>query len=183
MASVRSEDELAPGAVRVSLGGASAGIGLPPIVVGENVETSSGRVARDGVASAQLERRDGPVAIRWLGPGAAPGSRRCEVVLEGWRFELDVEPAARAALRDRARRGRETAGASGPVEVRAIIPGVVVSVAVRVGDPVAAGQELLAIEAMKMQNELRAPREGTIQRIAAAVGSRIEVGDVLVVIE
>ncbi|HEX5239738.1 MAG TPA: biotin/lipoyl-containing protein, partial [Candidatus Limnocylindrales bacterium] len=105
------------------------------------------------------------------------------VVLEGWRFELDVEPAARAALRDRARRGRETAGASGPMEVRAIIPGVVVSVAVRVGDPVAAGQELLAIEAMKMQNELRAPREGTIQRIAAAVGSRIEVGDVLVVIE
>jgi biotin carboxyl carrier protein len=109
------------------------------------------------------------------------GARR-EVVVDGWRFEVTVEPAARAALRERASRSREGAGHSGPAEVRAIIPGVVVSVAVAAGDTVVAGQQLLAVEAMKMQNELRAPRGGTIERVAVGVGRTIEVGDLLVVI-
>jgi biotin carboxyl carrier protein len=42
---------------------------------------------------------------------------------------------------------------------------------------------VLAIEAMKMQNELLAPRDGTIARIGVAVGETVEVGDLLVVIE
>jgi biotin carboxyl carrier protein len=103
-------------------------------------------------------------------------------VVDGWRIEVDVEPAARAALRERARRGREEAGHSGPTEVHAIIPGVVVSVSVAPGDQVVAGQQLLAVEAMKMQNELRAPRDGTIERVAVAPGRTIEVGDLLLVI-
>jgi biotin carboxyl carrier protein len=94
-----------------------------------------------------------------------------------------VEAAARAALRERARRGREEAGHSGPTEVHAIIPGVVVAVSVAPGDEVVAGQQLLVVEAMKMQNELHAPREGTIERVAVAPGKTIEVGDLLLVID
>ncbi len=56
------------------------------------------------------------------------------------------------------------------------------SVAVAAGDDVAAGQQLLAVEAMKMENELRAPRDGTIERVAVAVGQNVELGDLLVVI-
>ncbi|HXG26300.1 MAG TPA: biotin/lipoyl-containing protein, partial [Candidatus Binatia bacterium] len=67
-------------------------------------------------------------------------------------------------------------------DVRAIIPGVVVSVSVNAGDEVTAGQQLLVVEAMKMQNELRAPRDGTIERVATAPGATIEVGDLLLVI-
>ena len=93
-----------------------------------------------------------------------------------------MEPAARAALRERARRGREEVGHSGPIEVHAIIPGVVVSVSVAAGDAVTAGQQLLVVEAMKMQNELRAPRDGTIERVAVGAGTTIEVGDLLLVI-
>ena len=64
--------------------------------------------------------------------------------------------------------------------MRAIIPGVVVSVAVAPGDAVDAGQQLLVVEAMKMQNELRAPRAGTVERVAVgAERSTIEVGDLL----
>jgi biotin carboxyl carrier protein len=63
-----------------------------------------------------------------------------------------------------------------------MIPGVVVSVAVVPGETVKAGQQLLAIEAMKMQNELRAPRAGTVERLAVATGQRIDVGDLLLVI-
>ena len=51
------------------------------------------------------------------------------------------------------------------------------------GDAVAAGGQLLVIEAMKMQNELRSPRDGTIVRVGAAVGGTVEIGDLLVVIE
>jgi biotin carboxyl carrier protein len=121
----------------------------------------------------------GPAAAREVAKGSVV---RREVVVDGWRIEVEVESAARAALRERARRGREEAGQSGPTEVHAIIPGVVVSVSVAPGDAVVAGQQLLAVEAMKMQNELRAPRDGTIERVAVAPGRTIEVGDLLLVI-
>jgi biotin carboxyl carrier protein len=114
--------------------------------------------------------------------GGARGVQRREVVVDGWRVEVEVEPAVRAALRERARRGREEIGESGPTEVHAIIPGVVVSVSVAAGDAVSAGQQLLVVEAMKMQNELRAPRDGTVERVAVAAGRTIEVGDLLLVL-
>ncbi len=117
-------------------------------------------------------------------PPDADGRRTVEVVVDGWRFELIVEDEARAALRERATRDRSAAaGAGGPLEIRAIIPGRVASVAVAPGDRVELGQTLLAVEAMKMQNELRAPRQGTVVRVPAAAGATVEVGDVLVVIE
>jgi biotin carboxyl carrier protein len=117
-------------------------------------------------------------------PSDVHGRRAIEVVVDGWRFVLLVEDDARAALRERAMRDRSAvAGAGGPLEIRAIIPGRVASVAVVAGDRVELGQTLLAVEAMKMQNELRAPRAGTIARIPATDGATVEVGDILVVIE
>jgi biotin carboxyl carrier protein len=111
------------------------------------------------------------------------GVRRREVVVEGWRFEVDVESEARAALRERATRAGAEAGLDGPTQVHAIIPGVVVAVAVAPGDAVAVGQRLLVVEAMKMQNELRAPRDGVVGRVTVGERQTIEVGDLLVVIE
>jgi biotin carboxyl carrier protein len=96
---------------------------------------------------------------------------------------VDVEPEARARLRDRATRAAGGRGRGGPVELRAIIPGRVVSVEVADGDEVAAGSRVLVVEAMKMQNELRAPRAGTIRRLAVGAGQTVELGDVLLVIE
>jgi biotin carboxyl carrier protein len=58
-----------------------------------------------------------------------------------------------------------------------------VVVSVEPGEAITAGQQILVVEAMKMQNELRAPRDGTVQRIAVAPGQTIEVGDLLLVIE
>jgi biotin carboxyl carrier protein len=109
-------------------------------------------------------------------------SRIREVVVEGWRFEVEVEPERRAVLRERARRSATVTGHGGPMEVLAIIPGRIVAVSVTPGDTVVAGQQVLVVEAMKMQNELRAPRDGTIERVGVAVGDTIEVGDLLVVI-
>lgn len=120
-----------------------------------------------------------------LGPvrrGSVGGTTIREVVVDGWRFEVTIEPEQRARLRERARRGEAAGAAGGPVEVRAIIPGRVVAISVQAGDPVVAGQQILVVEAMKMQNELRAPREGSVDRVGVAVGDTIEVGDLLVVI-
>ncbi|MFM2105088.1 MAG: hypothetical protein RL338_120 [Chloroflexota bacterium] len=110
------------------------------------------------------------------------GSVVREVVVRGWRFELRVESERRASLRDRAARVGGAAGAGGPLEIRAIIPGRIVAVTVAVGDEVTTGQQVLVLEAMKMQNELRAPRDGRIAKVVAVPGANVEVGDPLLVI-
>jgi biotin carboxyl carrier protein len=120
-----------------------------------------------------------------LRPGTldVAGVRRIEVVVDGWRFEVGIEPEARARLRERATSARGAAAHGGPLELRAIIPGRVVSVDVAIGDSVEAGGRLLVVEAMKMQNELRSPRGGTVARVAVGPGQTVERGDVLLVLE
>ena len=116
-------------------------------------------------------------------PGTLTGSMRREVVVDGWSIEVEIESERRASLRERARRGREQAGHHGPTEVRAIIPGRVIGVSIVPGDAVVAGQQLLVVEAMKMQNELRAPRDGVVSSVAVGPGRTIEVGDLLLVLQ
>ena len=118
---------------------------------------------------------------RLAGPASSVVHR--EVVVDGWRVEVEIESERRASLRERARRGREELAHGGPIHVRAIIPGRIVSVSITPGDPVEAGQQLLVVEAMKMQNELRAPRDGIVSSVAVGVGGTIEVGDLLLVLE
>jgi biotin carboxyl carrier protein len=143
--------------------------GEPPVVVEPAAETDE-RLAPSRAAS-----------VGTIGVGPL-GVIRVEVVVDGWRFELDVEDAGRAELRERATRGRPDAAAGMPRELRAIIPGRIVSVAVAPGDSVSEGQALLVVEAMKMQNEIRAPRDGTVERIAVGPGATVDLGDVLLVL-
>jgi biotin carboxyl carrier protein len=127
-------------------------------------------------------RRDVWALVGDDGPANATRQRTIEIVVDGWRFELEVEDTARADLRARAVRPRAADSASGPLEVHAMIPGRVAAVAVIAGDVVEAGQTLLVVEAMKMQNELRAPRDGVVERVAIGVGETIDLGDLLVVL-
>lgn len=115
-------------------------------------------------------------------PAASGRPRVVEVVVDGWRFELEVEPARLADLRARATRERSTAASGGPLEIRAMIPGRVASVAISVGDPVSAGQTLLVVEAMKMQNDLRSPHAGVVERVAVGAGDTIELGQLLAIL-
>jgi len=123
---------------------------------------------------------------RWARVGHArrlpDGRSVVEVVVDGWRFELELEDDARARLRERATRAPDAAAANGPLEVRAAIPGRVASVGVVAGDEIAAGATILVVEAMKMQNELRAPRAGRVERVVVGAGDTIELGDLLAVI-
>jgi biotin carboxyl carrier protein len=115
--------------------------------------------------------------------GPALGVVRREVVVGGWSIAVEVESERRASLRERARHGREVTAHRGPTEIRAIIPGRILSVSIVPGDAVVAGQQLLVVEAMKMQNELRAPRDGVVSNVAVGPGGTIEVGDLLLVLQ
>ncbi|HSG86575.1 MAG TPA: acetyl-CoA carboxylase biotin carboxyl carrier protein subunit [Candidatus Limnocylindrales bacterium] len=146
------------------------------------------RLERRGPDRAQLRWAEDPgPAARVVfigGPVLGPdGVTRQEVLVDGWRVEVELEDERRAALRERARRAAEAVGHGGPTEVRSVFPGRVVSVAVATGDPVVAGQPLLVIEAMKMQNELRSPREGRVAQVEVGPGTKVDVGDLLLAIE
>jgi biotin carboxyl carrier protein len=144
----------------------------------------AGVVERAGRGALLVRGQDGTARRAWVGEirKQSSGATRIEVVVGGWRFELDVEDAQRAELRRRATRGRDAQTSSEPAEIRAIIPGRIAAVRVTVGDIVEAGQTLLVVEAMKMQNELRATRAGTVERVLVGEGQTIDLGDVLVVV-
>jgi biotin carboxyl carrier protein len=80
------------------------------------------------------------------------------------------------------RRGAAAAG-SGPQHVVAPMPGKVVRVPVAAGDSVRAGQPVVVVEAMKMENELRAGRDGVVAAVHAREGMSVEAGALLVVIQ
>lgn len=146
------------------------------------LDRATGDVAAEVTLDTTASTR---AAIVLAGPSSAitaAGRFPVEVVVDGWRFEFEVEDADRAALRARATKGRAAHTQHGPTEVRAIIPGRVVTVVVAPGDVVTAGQQLLTVEAMKMQNELRSPRDGTVERVSVGPGATVELGDVLLVL-
>ncbi len=112
----------------------------------------------------------------------AAGRGRFEVTVDGWVIVVTAEPAGRAALRERATRLSAVAGHAGPQAVTARIPGRVARVWVTVGSEVQQGDRLLSIEAMKMENEIRAPRAGTVSSVSVEVGDRVELGSDLAVV-
>jgi len=83
-------------------------------------------------------------------------------------------PAARPTPRPAA----PAAAASGNA-LNAPMPGVIMDVAVEVGQKVSVGQQLCALEAMKMKNAIRSPREGVIAAVAVSEGQRVNYGDLL----
>lgn len=93
---------------------------------------------------------------------------------------LRVTVVDRRTLHGRPGRASES---EGPKKIRAPMPGKVVRVIAPVGAAVSAGQGVIVIEAMKMQNELKSPKKGRIQQIVAAEGATVDAGDVLAIVE
>lgn len=102
------------------------------------------------------------------------------VTLRGERFEVLVED-------DRTRRlnmGRKMVSIhEGELAINAPIPGLVVKVLVAVGDSVSEEQPLVILEAMKMENEIRAPRNGVVKQVAVVGGQRVEQNGLLLLLE
>ncbi|MCL5611513.1 MAG: biotin/lipoyl-binding protein [Chloroflexi bacterium] len=100
------------------------------------------------------------------------GEEDWQVLLRGRQYPVKVED-------ERERRLKSTFGskaeATGEFHLKAPMPGLVVAVTVEEGQQVEKGQVLAILESMKMQNELKSPRAGTIQRIKVKAGESVEI--------
>jgi biotin carboxyl carrier protein len=70
-----------------------------------------------------------------------------------------------------------------PVEITAPMSGDILEISVKVGDQVNAEDELLILEAMKMENPIYAPEAGKVTAVKVAVGDAVEANDILIVLE
>ena len=119
------------------------------------------------------------------------------VIIDGKAYEIKRERTATdmhvwvgsvryaAEVRDpRSLRSRARAdGEKGPRKLIAPMPGKVVRVLVEENAEVDAGQGLLVVEAMKMQNEIKSPKKGVVRKMVATEGASVSAGDVLAVVE
>ena len=115
---------------------------------------------------------------RVSGRGSLAAGQSFAVVLRGRNYEVAVVDPKRL-------RSGESAGAhhAGAAEIVSPMPGKIVRVLVQAGDKVEAGAGIIVVEAMKMQNEMKAPKAGTVVSINADEGATVNAGDVLAVIE
>ena len=74
-------------------------------------------------------------------------------------------------------------GAEGKRKIATSMPGRVVRLLVAAGDSVTEGQGLIVVEAMKMQNEIKAPRDGRVAEVKAAEGATVAAGEALLILE
>jgi len=109
-------------------------------------------------------------------PGTTPGD--LQVAVQGRGIAVRVEADERSR-----RRGGGAGDATGPQRLTAPMPGKVVRVLVAPGDDVQPRQGLVVVEAMKMENELRAARAGRVVSVSVVEGQSVDAGAVLAVVE
>jgi biotin carboxyl carrier protein len=108
------------------------------------------------------------------------GRGRYWLWVDGYRFDAEALDERRRALRDLS---AANAGPTGPAPIVAPMPGLVVRINVAPGDTVEAGQGVVVMEAMKMENELRATTAGKVRSVEVAPGTAVEKGALLVSLE
>jgi acetyl/propionyl-CoA carboxylase alpha subunit len=100
--------------------------------------------------------------------------------VDGYRLETEALDERTRSIRDLS---AATAGPTGPAPIIAPMPGLIVRLNVSVGDRVEAGQGLVVMEAMKMENELRATSSGRVKSVEVSPGTVVEKGTLLVALE
>ena len=142
--------------------------------------------------------------IRWRLDGQAVEADALKVaeetysiLLGGQAFEVSVRASAdgllihaggqefsAAILDPRQWQGRHghTVEVEGRLQILAPMPGKIVRVLVKQGEPVQAGQGIVVVEAMKMQNEVRSRKTGTVEKLLVAEGKTVNAGELLAVV-
>ena len=150
-----------------------------------NVDVDGAHAEVDGVrVAASLAAVEGtPVRLLRIGEQVHRLVARRGASRGRWTLDLDGQRVDAEALDERMRAIRDltaAAAASGPAPLMAPMPGLVVRVSVGVGDTVSAGQGLVVVEAMKMENELRASVAGVVTAVLAVPGQAVDKGALLV---
>jgi|SRR5579875_3764865 len=147
------------------------GTGEPAVTVdGEDLQAHA-HLLRPGVLSLIIDGRAWRVILE-------EGTEESAVHLAGQRIAFRIEdPRSLKSRRSHA------AGTDGPRTIKASMPGRVVRLLAQEGDAVEAHQGVVVIEAMKMQNELKAPKAGRVSELRVSAGDTVASGEVLAVIE
>jgi len=175
---VASDARSVPLALVARVGGATRAVDIL------ETEPHHFRVTIDGVAHVVDNRIVRP---GWLSLLIDHRSYSVEVRADGDRHRVDIAGRTiEVTLLDALRHSALAASkedANGPREIRAMMPGKIVTVLVNVGDTVEKDQGLLVVEAMKMENELRAPGPGVVREVRVNSGQAVEAGELLARIE
>jgi biotin carboxyl carrier protein len=159
--------------------------------------------AQAGADSFQvsIERQNGHYALEVEGVRHRVDARKLEgdfysILMDGRSYEVSIEPTRegylvrhgaaeqRIVLSDPGRQGRQAlASHEGSARIVSVMPGRVVRVLVTPDERVQAGQGLVVIEAMKMENEIAAPRAGCVRSVAVQANQTVEAGAELLVLE
>ena len=156
----------------------------------------------DKVQEVRIERQDGQFLVVVDGVEHLVDAHKLDadfysILIGAKSYEVSIEAAGTkyfvrhgsaeqvVQLADPAREGRDELrrAGEGPEVVAAIMPGKVVRVMVSDGDTIEPGHGLVVLEAMKMENEITAPRGGKVVRVAVKPGQTVESGAELVVLE
>ncbi|MFT7669415.1 MAG: biotin carboxyl carrier protein [Planctomycetota bacterium] len=105
-------------------------------------------------------------------------SNQIDITIAGHLYGIEIEDE-----RERAANAAERAAGKAGGLVKSVMPGVVVEILVELGQAVEAGEPLLILEAMKMQNEIASPVAGTVKEIQAVQGEAVSAGAKLVLID
>lgn len=147
-------------------------------VAGERIDPADGWRfevidARRGIARLVNGSASVPVLVEGAGSDwvVTLRGRRIPVTVHSWRERILADAESTAAAH------------AGPIAVKATLPGLIVAVAVAVGDDVTEGASLMTIEAMKMQNEVRAPRAGRVIDVSVQPGQVVATGAPLLRLE
>lgn len=114
--------------------------------------------------------------------------KKYKVNVNGTDYEIEIEQisadeaksaAPKAEPKQEAAPAAAPKAAAGANTVKAPMPGTILSVAVKVGQQVKAGDTLMVLEAMKMENEIPAPRDGKVTEVFVSANSTVETGSPL----
>ncbi len=179
---LRALDEFEIGGVTTLLGFHRALLRHPCFAAGGTCE---GIVESDQLAEQAGQLSHTATTIRAASDGRLR-ERAMVVELDGRRFDVTAlvpaPPWAELAARRRERTGRHATGVGGRDAIVSPMQGTVLAVQVADGDSVTAGQVICIVEAMKMENEVHALRDGVVRELSVAVGQPVSTGQVICVV-
>ena len=139
---------------------------------------AKGKVQAGGRYSLLIEGQSYEAFVRRIPKPDEQGSATYEITIGEQRFEVQVEDEREKALAGSVRSAAE----AGEAKVRAPMPGLVIGVPFSEGAPVKRGQTVVVLEAMKMENDLASPIDGTIREVKVSKGQTVNQNDVLIVV-
>ena len=146
--------------------------------IGPLAADAKGQLGAGGRFSLLIAGQSFEVFARRIVKSDEEGSQTYEIAFDGQRFEVQVEDEREKMLTGSIKSAHDT----GEAKIRAPMPGLVIGVPVEVGSNVERGQTVIVLEAMKMENDLAAPKAGVLKEIKASKGQTVNQGDVLVII-